>query len=246
MNGVRRKFRKLALISILTSVAWFLPLLATTNFDPIVVTAPRIGGGNIICTGQACASILGAMSEQINYENLVQGLPIQDEPPLSKVQFCAYLKADRPSGCSGSSPPPSPGISVPGKPAWQANGCGTGGVGTWFQDAVLEVFASQSYSGDINSPFPGVSFRASCDIHDECWASGVNRTVCDMSFQASMNTACDQLADPGEWGTCRGFSSNYHGAVSTTNGSNSAYASSVSMRECALWAHNMRGNSCAF
>ena len=248
MKRRQSRLRRFAIVVLIVPALWLASSLATTNFPPVVVTAPRIGGGNILCTGDACSAILASMANGINMENLTQGFPLEDNPPLPGPQFCSNLKADKPAGCNGASPPPSPGINVPGQAAWQPNGCGTGGVGGWFQDAVLEVFMSQSYSDDINSPYPGVSFLSACNLHDECWASGENRTQCDMGIQAAMNSACDQQLPAGSsgWGTCRGFSSNYHGALSTTNGSHSAHATSSGARECALWAHNMRENSCAF
>src|SRR5690606_13153660 len=100
------------------------------------------------------------------------------------------LNARKPSGCSANNPPPSPGVDVPGQSAWQPNGCGTGGIGTWFQDAILEVVASQSYSGNIHAPYPGISFRSACDAHDQCWAAGGVRHVCDNNFRDSMESAC--------------------------------------------------------
>lgn len=230
-------------------VAWTgitTPSPSTPTLPPVTVTAPRIGGGNVLCRGDGCAGMLDAMKEQINMEFLTQGLPIQDDPPVSGQQFCNNLKALKPSGCNGSNPPPSPGISVPGKPAWQPNGCGTGGMANWFVDLVLEVTASQSYSGNLNSPYQGVSFQGACNSHDQCWAMGGSRGVCDLQFRDSMNTACGQLGDAGSQATCMGFASNYHGAVSTTNASNSAYANSVQGRICAIWANDMRENNCAF
>jgi hypothetical protein len=175
-----------------------------------------------------------------------QGLPLVDDPPISPQQMCNRLKQEKPSGCNGSNPPPSPGITVPGKPAWQPNGCGTGGMANWFVDLVQEVVSSQSYSGNLNSPFEGVSFEGACNSHDQCWASGGVRGVCDLQFRDSMNTACGQLGDFGASATCMGFASNYHGAVSTTDASHSAYANSTQGRACAIWANDMRENNCAF
>lgn len=43
---------------------------------------------------------------------------------------------------------------------------------------------------------------------------------------------------------CQGFASLYHGAVSTTNGSHSAYANVAEKRVCAVWANGMRENHC--
>jgi hypothetical protein len=184
------------------------------------------------------------MKFEINQEFLDQGLPIQDDPPVNGQQFCNNLRDQKPSGCSASSPPPSPGISIPGQAAWQPNGCGTGGIANWFVDAVLGVTSSQSYSGELDAPWEGVNFRGACDSHDQCWAIGGARSVCDLEFRDSMNTACGQLSDPNAMATCTGFASTYHGAVSTTNASHSAYANSTGDRTCAIWASDMRENNC--
>ncbi|MFT4180144.1 MAG: hypothetical protein QM612_11925 [Thermomonas sp.] len=191
--------------------------------------------------------MLTQLQEETMQELLDQDSPIVlDDVPVDGQKFCRNLKSQKPPGCSGSNPPPSPGITVPGKPVWQPNGCGTGGVANWFVDLVLTVTSSQSYSGNLNSPFAGVSFEGACNSHDQCWASGGNRGVCDLQFRDSMNNACGQLDDGGSQATCMGFASTYHGAVSTTNASNSAHANVMRDRACAIWANDMRENNCAF
>ena len=162
-----------------------------------------------------------------------------DDLPLNGAQFCANLATRQPQGCSLSNPPPSPSIAVPGQTDWQPNGCGTGG---WFEHAILNVTTSNSYSGDINAPYEGVSFLSACNAHDTCWAVGGARGACDNAFQQSTQNACAPVADPN--GTCSGFASLYHGAVSTTNSSDNAYANAVANRQCALWARDMRENDC--
>lgn len=217
-----------------------------TTLPAVVVTAPRVGGGTIICRGMGCAGVILAMQEekQQYYMTMQLPTPLLEDIELSPAQFCAKLKVRRPANCNLSSPPSSPGITVPGMAAWQPNGCGTGGIGDWFQDFILERIAGQAYSGNLNAPYAGVSFQGACDSHDQCWASGKNRATCDVAFQSSMNTGCSQLSDSNAQGTCTGFASLYHGAVSVTNGSNNAYASSTANRACAVWANDMRGNSC--
>lgn len=209
----------------------------------IKLVAPRLDGGNILCTGNQCASLIGYFQSLISQMEVDQQTIIE-ETPIDSTAFCEALKQQRPSGCSLSSPPASPGISLPGQTAWQPNGCGTGAVANFFLDAVLEVVSSESYSGNLDAPFAGVSFRGACDGHDQCWASGGARHVCDLQFRDSMNAACGALSSPQAAATCSGFASSYHGAVSTTNASHSAYSNSTQARACALWAYDMRENDC--
>lgn len=121
-----------------------------------------------------CAGVVDALrQERVNYlMQMQQPLLEPEEIELSQAQVCQRLKTKRPNNCSQNSPPPSPGITVTGMSPWQPNGCGTGGVGSWFQDFVLERAAGQSYSGNLDSPYAGVSFRGACDSHDQCWAQG--------------------------------------------------------------------------
>lgn len=217
------------------------------TLPPVIATAPRVGGGTVICRGMGCAGVVEALQqEKMDYFMQMQ-MPILDpeEIEIDQAKVCASLKARRPSNCNLSSPPPSPGINISGQPTWQPNGCGTGGIGSWFQDFILERVAGQSYSGNLDSPYVGVSFKGACDSHDQCWAMGGNRTTCDINFRNSMNSACSQLSDSGAQGNCSGFASLYHGAVSTTDGSHGAYATSTANRACAVWANDMRENGCA-
>lgn len=209
-----------------------------TDLPPVIVTAPRLDGGSISCGGMGCAGALFSARIATPYDPNVAFIPY-DDYPVDGEKFCQLLGAAKPSGCSASNPPPSPGIAVPGMSSWQPNGCGTGGIGSWFQDAALEVFASQSYSGNIHAPYPGVSFKSACDGHDRCWARGGARGTCDEVFRVQMFNACGQQS------TCRGFASSYHGAVSVTNGSHGAYATTAANRICAVWAYDMRENDCA-
>lgn len=216
------------------------------TLPPVTVTAPRVEGGTIVCRDSACAGVIAAM-RQDRIRQYVQAQlppPAPDSILLEQALFCSKLNGGKPSGCSFSNPPASPGIVVPGKAPWAPNGCGTGGVGGWFQDFVLERIAGTAYSGQLDMPYSGVSFRGACDSHDQCWAEGKGRAQCDMNFRDSMNAACGQLGDAGSIAGCSGFASLYHGAVSTTDGANNAYDSSTGNRKCAVWANSMKENGC--
>ena len=167
----------------------------------------------------------------------------QDDLPLNGERFCSNLEARKPSGCSLSNPPASPGITIPGEANYQPNGCGTGGIGNLILDFALEVFSSNYYSGSIDEPYSGVSFLPACNAHDTCWAAGGARHVCDGAFMTSMHNACGGVSGAGQ-NTCLGFAGLYHGAVSATDPSDSAYQTSTGRRVCAVWALEMRENEC--
>lgn len=208
----------------------------------VEVVGHRVDGGALTCSFGGCfdsaqAEAARALAE---WQRMHDTYP-QDELPLDEEKFCEGLASSKPSGCNLASPPASPGITVPGQPAYAPNGCGTGGVGGWFQSFILSRISS-SYSGDLDEPYSGVSFLSACNAHDACWAAGGPRAGCDAAFEDRMKTACAAVPDPE--GTCSGFASLYRGAVSTTTGSDNAYATSTGNRQCALWARDMRENDC--
>ena len=215
--------------------------IATTDMATIQVVATARDGSAISCTTSGC-------NEAANQESLAEYVRWQlenataPEEPLSidRPKFCQRLKSSRPSGC-GSGPPPSvPGYDV----AWQANGCGTGGFSNWMASAVLSLISTEAYSGDFNAPYPGVSFLSACNGHDRCWAGAGDRAQCDTAFVDTMRAACDGIGNANSVSTCRGFAGLYHGAVTTTDASNAAYAKSVGQYACAAWTYDMTINGC--
>lgn len=218
---------------------------AQTTFPPIVVTAPRVGGGTILCQGSACEGIMrdlqaSRMEELMMYEQIFPD--ILEDIPIEKSKFCASLKATKPANCNLDSPPPSPGIYVPGQSGFQANGCGTGRLANLFADAALYLATRPTYSGNFQAPYPGVSFQAACNGHDTCWAMGGGKDGCDFAFRQEMINACG--GESAANNVCLGFSGIYHGAVTNTGMAQNAYNNSVAGRTCALWASNMRQNGC--
>ena len=212
---------------------------------PVIVEGIRIDGRRVLCTGTQCADVLRDMQMAVMAEPLPYEATLPDtDPTVDGEAFCENLADARPSGCSASNPPPSPGITVPGKQPWQANGCGTGGFANLFADVILTLASSNYYSGNLDAPYPGVGFRGACDGHDQCWAMAGEREACDRSFQRSMESACDQLGEANARGACYGFAGLYRGAVSSTNASDAAYQNSIKARACALWANDMRENGC--
>jgi len=132
------------------------PLMANTvTLPPVKVTAPTLGGGVMNCYGSACGDAVQeeAAAALALYQLIYDTYPDEDLP-LDKKAVCSRLSGNIPSGCGRWSPPPS----VPGfDPAWAANGCGTGGYANLLQHAGLTV-ATPDYSGDLDAPYPGVSF----------------------------------------------------------------------------------------
>lgn len=212
-----------------------LHLLAQTNLPPVVVTAPSISGGNVLCRGDACAGVVASLQSQINGMNFDQGFPMEEDPPISKSQFCANLKATKPSGCNFSSPPSTPAFN----PSWTPNGCGTDSMST----AIADYIVSQGYpvtgGTGLDNPAAGINFKSACDAHDRCYGLISGKATCDGDFaagladicQASSNTACSTIAGV------------YSSAA--TNLGNDAYALSVTQNVCAAWASDMQVNGCS-
>lgn len=162
-----------------------------------------------------------------------------DGPAVDDQQSCQNLKARRPPGCSATTPPPSPGINVPGQAAWQANGCGTGGLANVFLDVALRLAASNTYSRNLDAPHPGVSFLGARNSHDMCYAVATPKGTCDDQFFTAMGGAC-----AGHGTACMDWAHAYRGGVGVSNAAQNAYNNSSSKRTCALWAMDMRDNMC--
>jgi len=163
----------------------------------------------------------------------------QGDLELDKAKFCQNLKSKKPSSCSASNPPSVPGFD----PSWEPNGCGTGGLANWIADKILSSAYTDSYSGEINAPFAGVSFLAACNAHDRCWGLAADKDQCDLAFRQTMDAACSGLSTTSGINNCLGFSGIYHGAVTSDLG-NSNYEDSVSDFNCAAWAADMEENGC--
>lgn len=215
------------------------------DLPPVTVVGEREDGGSLVCMSGACLSSAQEESARMfaEYLRMYDTFP-QEDLPLNGARFCQTLASKQPQGCSLSQPPASPGIPVPGQAAWQPNGCGIGPSKNWFLSQIVGLGYGSVYTGDLNAPYPGVSFENACDAHDGCWGSGSDRTWCDISFQSDMNTACEAVTNTSGWGACRGLSSAYHAAVST-DAAGDHYDSTLADRLCALWAMDMRQNECA-
>jgi len=213
----------------------FTLIVSATTLPGIIVIGQRSDGGNIVCRGKSCADVLRSLQNPV--VDQYQAYASEEDHGVDSFKFCKALRAAKPANCNASSPPPSPALSG----NWQPTGCGTGRLSRTFLDFALERAASNSYSGEIDAPSPGVSFLAACNSHDLCYATAGGKDSCDLAFRDNMLSACRAA---GNSANCQGWASTYHGAVSTMNAAQSAYKSSSEQRACALWSHDVTENGC--
>lgn len=133
---------------------------------------------------------------------------------------------------------------MPGQPGFQPNACGTGWVNRLAANVALRAYSEQ-FSGDVDAPYPGVSFISACNAHDTCWAGGGSRGSCDNAFSAQMLSACSKLPGLNQRNECNGFANLYHSMVTNSRVSDGNYETSQDERRCATWARDMRENGCA-
>jgi len=207
-----------------------------TDLPRIEVVGTLIDGF-VVCLGSACALALSEVSGR--YEELSMERTLEPETEPTREQFCSALMSKRPKGCDADNPPSTPGLD----PAWQPNGCGTGGASNFILDTVVHLGFGDYYSGDLDRPYR-VSFKAACDAHDGCWGIAGDRATCDNNFDSSMRSACGTLTGERAASICRGFAGAYMAAVTASDIGNDNYANAVSQRHCALWAHDMKANRC--
>lgn len=239
--------RTLTPVRILLAISALVALgaLAAAELDRIVVVGQRVDGGALTCMSGPCFDTAQAQAAQalLEYQRMYQTFP-QDELPLDAGKFCRALGAKQPANCSVGSPPPSPGIHVPGQPAYQPNACGTGWLNRLAANAALRAYSEQ-FSGDVDAPYPGVSFLGACNAHDTCWASGGSRGTCDSAFSTQTLGACSRLPGAAERNACNGFSNLYHSMVTNSRVSDANYEAALGKRRCSTWARDMRENGCA-
>lgn len=212
--------------------------------DPMEVEGERIPGSNVLCRGSGCASVLDSLYRDYLYDlallldrpALLEGGTLP-EFTVDAGEFCGRLEEERPSGCSKSSPPSVPGLD----PAWRPNGCGVGG----WRDGALSLMARlgiRHFTGDLDNPFPGVSFLGACNAHDACYGYQVAKLACDADFRLAMTSACNANTANATRELCYGAVSAYHLAVTSHGGA--AYRKAGEELACARWHLDMRANGC--
>lgn len=158
--------------------------------------------GDLLCYGGGCALALDMMQSQINQELFTPGFPIEDEPPISKAQFCANLKAQRPPNCPNLYPQSKPGIPTAGKNAYTFNEYAQNRLTMRLGDKFLSYIATNTYPGDLNTPASDVIFFGTCQSHNQCWAAGESRSACNLSFISSITNACNGLGSSSATDAC--------------------------------------------
>lgn len=209
---------------------------ADTQLPEIVVTGSD--GEPITCYTVGCQEILGFMMRPS--QPLFDSEELEPEGP-DREQFCKLLGEKIPQGCSSSEAPVVPGSQFG---PWRGNGCGASSWSNWTFSAIeaLGQTLIGNFSGNINAPFPGVSFEQPCNAHDGCYASISQRWQCDSAFNDSMRSACaaSLLSEPLEM--CNQFASAYHAAVGL--GGEDAYNAGQTALQCAVWHREMDQNLC--
>ncbi len=231
---------RLIVLALLTVLLLAAHASVSNTLPTVTVVGKKPDGGPLTCSSGSCFDTAQEETARAFQEWLTMyAVMPEEELPLDGAQFCSTLKAKKPSGCNLNSPPSAPGYDQ----NWQPNGCGTPGR-QWMIHIALSITHTENYSGDPNAPHAGVSFLAACNAHDRCWGSGFDRTFCDTQFGDNVRAQCDTVSSSSGWGTCRGFASAYHAAVSPNDFSNPKYAASVWKAQCAGWAHDMQANNC--
>lgn len=219
-----------------------LKLPAQTTLPPIVVTAPRIGGGTIICRGMACAGVLKALAGPDYYVEL----PLQPDTvskPLDPDRVCANLEQAQPPTCNAGNPPSVPGYD----PNWIANGCGSGTFTSTFGSLLLSIDPTiPDYTGDLDNPLPNISFYGACTSHDRCYGTQGgplhSKASCDALFSFDMSDVCSSSSST--YSTqCDNVRTQYVAGVQSFVGDN-AYDAAQSELACAAWVSDMEENEC--
>lgn len=234
------KYTRYTSASALCLVALSLFGAARANGDiptlpPVTATGVSSDGIFVMCVSYECANAIDIAS----FPGPEEWNDSIDQDGFEYREFCSILRANAPVGCSVDSPPSTPGLDS----NWAPNGCGVGGYVTQ-SISYIAGFAFADYTGNIDSPYPGVSFLSACNEHDRCWGAGGNRESCDGSFHANMRDSCAAGASGAALNSCNGIAAGYFSLVSSTNFSNNHYQQSVRNRTCARWAKDMEANNC--
>jgi hypothetical protein len=217
------------------------PTLAQTTMPPVVVTASASPSGNVICSGNGCATLLLTMMSEYSVEHGTAEEPIgPDDAVIDRAQFCARQRAEKPQNCPASDPPPVPGINVDfglylGQISDGCHGHWEGGiVGEMPPDLQIQ------YSGNADQPMSGADFGSACRAHDACYAGQLGQGYCDANFANTLGSVCSGAG--GGTNTCNRFVSAYLSALTRNGGY--AYATHGLQAECAMWHHDMEQNQC--
>ena len=211
--------------------------------DPMELDGDMIVDDSILCTGDGCGALLDSLvSYEFDLYLLLNQPSTLDETArytlaVSTEQLCERLEDAKPKGCSSSGPPSVPGFD----PYWQPNGCGVGG----WRDILLARLAGvalPTFTGDLDEPFPGVSFESACNDHDLCYGVQAPQYQCDNLFYAGMQVACETNTANATRTLCMSTAAIYFGTVAQHG--ESSYESAGQDRACAIWHQEMEANGC--
>ena len=207
----------------------------TTTYPPIVVTAPREGGGVVECMGTACSTAVNETAAQMLQEFLAMYAQYpQEDIPLNQPKFCAKLKAKQPQNCSLNSPPSTPRWD----PGWQPNGCGNGSLASGIVNAIIGAGYPITGGTGLDQPATDVYFKPACDAHDQCYGLVLGRASCDTRFLADMSSICTSSSNS----ACGSIASAYYQAANAAGGN--TYNASSQENQCAAWSADMKANGC--
>lgn len=220
------------------------PILPPWEGDPMELDGDMILDDSILCTGDGCGALLESFRKEyqmdvyllLNRPSTLDDAPTYT-PAVSTEELCKRLDEAKPKGCSSSSPPSVPGFD----PYWKPNGCGVGG----WRDFLLGRLADMTltnFTGDLDEPFPGVSFLYSCNRHDYCYGVQTAKYRCDDRFLSDMQDACAANTANATRTLCNSVASAYFVAV--TERGDGAYDSAGSDLACAEWHRQMDANDC--
>lgn len=210
----------------------------TTTLPPVKAVLSDLG--EIVCYGYDCVDVLNGLTPIAPLFQLEYGYISADAGAVSHDEFCEGLKDKKPEGCNGANPPSTPGTD----PNWQPNGCGTA---EWIQKGIdlgVSLLVPNTYSGDHNSPYAGISFEAACNKHDACWGRDFDRGSCDMAFNSDMINACSVLSNTSQASACEGLAGFYFGVVASTRVGDYMHDKAVGELKCAMWTKDMVTNGC--
>lgn len=213
-----------------------------TDLPPVRAIGISTDGASILCYSADCAlALLDLQTPPFPRWDSEIG----PEAPVDKQALCSALEyriAQRykdPNGpkCNTEDPPSVPGLD----PLWTPNGCGTGAAVESIAAKVTRLLFPD-FTGDLDRPYPGVSFVGACNAHDRCWGVQGDRLTCDDGFRIATNQACNAAPLSGR-NACMGIASGYHAGVTSAIGDRN-YQAAGKERTCAIYAKELKDNGC--
>ena len=209
----------------------------TTTLPPVVITgtATTTEGQTIYCFTPACEEIIEFNTQQFDgtFETISQG----NGGAVDKDTFCANMAGNKPPGCDVSAPPSMPGFDA----GWVGNGCGDGSFASIVADALVGMIVS-NYDGDLDHPFPGVSFYPACQAHDRCYATrGSSKATCDGTLGSNLGSVCSSASSTYQ-GACQLLRQVYVDVVTLKGGD--PFNAAQGEADCAAWASEMEVDQC--